>query len=189
VTSIETDRLVIRNFRAGDWPDLQEMILRYQASDMAQYDHEWPTSADEIKGVAEWFASGDSYLAVCLRTTGKLIGLISLNPQEQQAAPVFGLGYVFHEDHFGQGYATEGCRAVIDYAFGPLAADSVTSGTAAANHRSCRLLRRLGLRQTGRGTSSFQKTQDGDPIAFASLTFAITRDEWLALDVGETTHD
>ena len=181
--SIQTDRLTIRNFSADDWRDLQEVAVRYQASEMAQYDHPWPTSADEIKGIVEWFASGDSYLAVCLKSTGKIIGLITLNPKEQQTGTVFGLGYVFHEDHFGQWYATEGCRAVIDYAFGPLAADSMTSGTAEANHRSCRLLKRLGLRETGRGTGSFRQTEDGEPVEFVSLSFAIARDEWLAMDV------
>jgi ribosomal-protein-alanine N-acetyltransferase len=181
MTAIETDRLAIRNFHADDWPDLREMILQYQASAYAQYDHPWPTGTDEIKGVTEWFAEGDSYLAVCLKTTSKLIGFIALNPHEEQDDLEFGLGYVFNADYHGKGYATEGCRAVLDYAFGQLGADRVSTGTAAANHPSCRLLRRLGLRETGQGTASFRKTQDGKPIEFVSLSFAISRDEWLVL--------
>jgi RimJ/RimL family protein N-acetyltransferase len=180
MTALETDRLAIRNFHADDWCDLQEMILQYQASEYAQYDHQWPTSTDEIKGIAAWFAEGDSYLAVCLKTTGKLIGFIALNPHEEQDDVAFGLGYVFNADYHGKGYATEGCRAVLDYAFGRLGADRMSTGTAAANHPSCRLLRRLGLRETGQGKASFRKTQDGEPIEFVGLSFAISRDEWLA---------
>ena len=94
---IETDRLVIRNFRADDWPDLQEISARYKASEYAQYDQEWPTSANEIKGMVEWFAGDDRFLAVCLEPTRKVIGLISLNPEGQEGR-IFGLGYVFNSD-------------------------------------------------------------------------------------------
>jgi RimJ/RimL family protein N-acetyltransferase len=180
LTQLETDRLIIRNFHVDDWRDLHEMILQYQASEYAQYDHQWPTGMDEIKGITEWFAEGDSYLAVSLKTTGKLIGFIALNPHKEQDDVEFGLGYVFNADYHRRGYATEGCRAVLDYAFDQLGADRVSTGTAAANHPSCQLLRRLGLRETGQGTASFRETQDGEPIEFTSLSFAISRDEWLA---------
>jgi len=177
VIAIETDRLVIRNFEVNDWEDLHQMIVQYQASEVAKYDHPWPTSAEEIKGVAEWFASGDRFLAVCLKHTGEFIGFISLNPHEED--PEFGLGYVFNSDYWGQGYATEGCRAVMDYIFGQLGADRIATGTGAANERSCRLLRRLGMRKIDQSMGSFWKTPDGDPIEFLALSFAITRDEWL----------
>jgi ribosomal-protein-alanine N-acetyltransferase len=186
MTTIETARLVIRNFGVDDWHDLYEMVTQYQASEYAQYDHPWPTAADEIKGVAEWFASGERYLAVCLKTTGKLIGFICLNPGEKEASLVFNLGYVFHVDYRGQGYATEGCRAMLDHAFGELGADRVVTGTAAPNEPSCRLLQRLGMKETGRDTGSFRETEDGKPIEFQAISFAISREEWLALDRAST---
>ena len=34
----------------------------------------WPTGTAEIQGIVAWFARGDDYLAVCLKSTGKLIG-------------------------------------------------------------------------------------------------------------------
>ena len=57
----------------------------------------------------------------------------------------------------------------------------MTTGTAAANERSCRLLRRLGMREIGQSTGSFWKMPDGEPIEFLGLSFAVSRDEWLAL--------
>ena len=176
---IETSRLTIRNFRPEDWRDLHEMIVQYQASEVAQYDHKWPTSEDEVKGVAEWFAGGDTYLGVCLQETGKLIGLFALNPKEEQNSRTFGFGYVFHPGYRGKGYATEAGRAVLDYAFRLLAADGLSTGTAEANEPSCRLLGRLGFRESGRGTGSFREREDGEPIEFATLSFALSRDEWL----------
>ena len=80
---IETARLEIRNFCASDAPGLRETILAYQASAYAAYDHSWPNSLEEIKGVVEWFANGDGFLAVCLKTTGQFIGFIALNRGER----------------------------------------------------------------------------------------------------------
>jgi ribosomal-protein-alanine N-acetyltransferase len=179
MTSIETDRLVLRNFQADDWQDLLEVAAKYQASEYAKYDHNWPTDAEEIKGVVEWFATGDRFLAVCLKTTGKLVGLVSLNPKD---GGEYGFGYVFHTDYHGQGYATEACRAALDHVFGPLGAERVVTGTAEANEPSCRLLRRLGLKEIGQGKGSFRETAEGEPIEFVALSFAISREEWAALE-------
>ena len=184
--AIETDRLTIRNFQPDDWRDLQEMVVQYAASDVAQYDHQWPTSDKEIVGVTEWFASGDRFLAVCLKETGAFIGFISFGQGEGEDGLEYGLGYIFHPGYRGKGYATEGCQALIDRAFGELGAERVTSSTALANDRSCQLLRRLGMSETGRHTASFRKTQDGEPSEFVALSFALGRAEWLEHDPGST---
>ena len=176
---METDRLIIRNFSVDDWQDLQEMVIQYQASEYAIYDHKWPTSTEEIKGIVKWFADGDSYLAVCLKNTLKLIGFVSLNQKKKEGSLEFGLGYCFNFDYHGKGYATESCQALIDYAFDQLGADRIVTGTAAANHPSCQLLKRLGLKKTGESTGSFWNTPDGKPIKFLGFSFALLRDEWL----------
>jgi RimJ/RimL family protein N-acetyltransferase len=162
MVTIETDRLAIRNFGADDWQGLQEMIVKYQESEYARYDHEWPTATEEIKSAVEWFAGGDSYLAVCLKTTGKLIGFIAIGRREEREGRVHNLGYIFHPDYHGQGYAMEGCQAAMDYVFGQLAADGILTGTHPANEPSVTLLEKLGLKEIEQGE------------------FAISREEWLA---------
>lgn len=160
--SLETDRLLIRNFSSDDWQGLQELAIRYQASPWAQYEPPWPTSAEEVKGMANWFAGGDGFLAVCLKTTGKLIGLLALERREGMEGQVHNLGYVFHPDYYGQGYATEACRAGLAHVFGSLAADRILTGTHPANEPSVRLLKRLGLRPIDNGE------------------YVLSREEWLA---------
>jgi len=180
VIPLETERLVIRDFVGDDWRDLHEMILLYQASEYAMYDHKWPTSEKEIRGVTEWFASGDRFRAVYLKETAKLIGFISLNLKEEGEGKVYGFGYVFHTGYQGQGYATEACRAVLDHAFEPLAADRITTGTAKANLPSVRLLKKLGLRVVQERVGTSWKEQDGKPIEVVTLSLTMTRDEWQA---------
>jgi [ribosomal protein S5]-alanine N-acetyltransferase len=176
VSPIETDRLTLRNFRPDDWRDLHEMIVKYQASEYAKYDHAWPSSEAEIQGVAARFAGGDAYLAVCLRTSGKVIGFVCLNPTENPGE--LDLGYVFNANFHGKGYATEACRAALDRAFGELVAERIVTGTAAANVPSCRLLDRLGFVKTNEGWGSFQTTPDGKPIGFVGYEFEVTRNAW-----------
>lgn len=160
--TLETDRLIIRNFRPEDWQELQELAIEYRASKWAKYEDPWPTSEEEVKGMAAWFASGDGYLAACLKPTGKLIGLVAIERRKEQEGRVHNLGYVFHPSYHGQGYATESCRAAMEYMFDSLAAERILTGTHPDNEDSGKLLKRLGLKEIARGE------------------FALTKTEWLA---------
>jgi RimJ/RimL family protein N-acetyltransferase len=180
--SIETKRLIIRNFKVDDWRDLQELILQREASEYAPYDHTWPTSDEEIRDVAEWFASGDGFLATCLKSTGKLIGFIGLNENDNETCKAYGLGYGFNFDYHGKGYATEACRAILNYAFCEMNADLVNSGTAAKNEPSVRLLKRLGFEKVGEHTTSFRTDDQGEPIEFLGYSFELPRASWAHLE-------
>ena len=160
---LETDRLIIRNFRPDDWQELQELAIEYRASKWAKYEEPWPTSDEEVKGMATWFAGGDGYLATCLKSTGKLIGLVAIDRRNEQAEHVHNLGYVFHPGYHGQGYATEACHAAMAHVFGSLAADSILTGTNPENAESIRLLKKLGLKEVTRGE------------------FALSKEEWATL--------
>jgi RimJ/RimL family protein N-acetyltransferase len=173
--AIETDRLVIRNFKGDDSEALRKMIVQYEASEYAAYDEQWPTSAEKIKGVTEWFASGDNFLAVCLKDTSQFIGFVALNPEEGNE---YNLGYVFDSDYHGHGYATEACQAILDRAFDQLQALKVISGTASVNRNSCRLLERLGFQKTGERITSFKTGEDGKPIEFLGYLYTISNEAW-----------
>ena len=173
----ETERLVIRNFQSGDWQALHKMIHQYESSGLAIYDRQWPASPEEIQRIVEWFASKDGYLAVCLKDTGRFIGLVSL-VREKDDSRDYDLGYLFDFNYHGKGYATEACRAVVDHAFCRLQAERVVTGTAAVNQASCRLLARLGFLKTSETRCSFRNTPDGNPIEFLGYHYALSRDGW-----------
>lgn len=182
MVTLETARLLIRNFRATDWEALYEIITQYEQSEFAAYDQSWPTAPEKIREVTDWFASGDSYLAVCLKGTDRCIGFVALNHEPKREPEgeslTFNLGYIFNFDYHGQGYATEACRAMLDYAFHARQAQQIVSGTAAANRASCQLLARLGFRKIAESTGSFRNAPDGTPIEFVGYSFALTRDQW-----------
>ena len=164
--TLVTDRLVIRNFLASDADALYALIDQYEDSAYALYDHQWPTSLVEIVGVNEWFARGDSYLAVDIRSTSHFIGFVALDPLPGDGTQVFNLGYIFDAGFHHQGYAMEACQAVLDYAFGSLAARQVVSNTASVNRPSCQLLECLGFHKTAEAPASLRSTVEGRPIEF-----------------------
>jgi [ribosomal protein S5]-alanine N-acetyltransferase len=164
MVAIETDRLIIRNFTSLDWPDFQELIIRYQASESARFEDPWPTSENDIKAIIQWFAAGEEYLAVCLKATRKLLGFIAIDRRKEKGERIHNLGYVFDPLEQGNGYATEGCLAVMRFVFSELGAAAIVTGTNLANEPSVRLLERLGLRAIGQGE------------------FMISREEWMALN-------
>ena len=47
--------------------------------------------------------------------------------------------------HWGQGFATEGAKAVLDYAFRKLKIPEIVSFTAAGNAKSIRVMQKIGL--------------------------------------------
>ena len=173
--NINTDRLVIRNFLINDWKALLEIVIDKEESEYAMYDYQFPTSEHEVKGIAEWFSKGNSFLAVQLLTNRKVIGYISLNGENDFERD---FGYCFNSRYHGQGYATELCSAVINYAFNVLKISKITSGTATINLPSCRLLNRLGFVKIGESITSFRKTLEGTPIEFMGSLYLLEKDNW-----------
>jgi RimJ/RimL family protein N-acetyltransferase len=57
------------------------------------------------------------------------------------------IGYVFHPNYGGQGFATEAVRALLDIAFGTYRLHRVTARIDARNLVSLRLAERVGMRQ------------------------------------------
>lgn len=60
-------------------------------------------------------------------------------------APAVEIGWRLAHAHWGHGYATEGARACVDFAFRELKLPGIVSYTTPVNKRSRRLMERLGM--------------------------------------------
>ena len=176
--AIETERLVVRNFCPDDWIALHEIIRQYQATEYADYDHEWPSAPEELRRITEWFAGQDSFVAVCRRETGDVIGLVTIKPDDSGSRSCFNLGFIFDRRIQGRGYACEAGQAVLGLAFAEWGAEKVVSGTARANCRAVKLLERLGFDGVAESQVAFRNRPDGTPIVFAGVTYVLTREDW-----------
>jgi RimJ/RimL family protein N-acetyltransferase len=86
------------------------------------------------------------------------------------------IGYVFHPDHSGRGFATEAVRALLHIAFGTYRLHRVTARIDARNLASLRLAERVGMRQEAHLVENeWFKGAWSDEIDYAMLSR-----EWLS---------
>jgi len=69
------------------------------------------------------YPTGTGLLGITLKENGQLIGDCGPGWQDIEGVRELEIGYHVHRNHQRQGYATEGARAVLAYAFTTLACD------------------------------------------------------------------
>ena len=176
---IETERLLIRNFTPEDWKDLLEISQKYEKTEMAKYDQQFPQTEEDMKHIVNWIAKGDGFAAVVLRENPKVIGLLQFQRRgEIKKEIVHGFGYVFNSDYQGNGFATEASKEILNFVFKEFKAKRIVAGTAAVNTKSCKLLERLGFREIKRKKASFRKDSKGNPIEFIASEYELKQDDW-----------
>ena len=148
---LQTERLLLRPFTTGD---LDALLAIQSRDDVTRYLYWDPRTAAEVREVLDRkvrstaiVAEGDNLsLAAVLRESGQLIGDCSLrwlSAEHRQAE----IGFIFHPDHHGQGYATEAAAALLALAFDGLRVHRVIGRLEARNTASARVLERLGMRK------------------------------------------
>jgi RimJ/RimL family protein N-acetyltransferase len=85
----------------------------------------------------------EAHFAITLDRT--LIGVCGLDPRQDGPE----IGYWLGVDYWGQGYATEAARALIDHAFGELGHEALQAGARVSNPASRRVLEKCGFQWTG----------------------------------------
>jgi [ribosomal protein S5]-alanine N-acetyltransferase len=144
---LETPRLILHEFSESDIPELVPLIgAREIAATTLRIPHPY-----EEKHAREFFASAtkenELRLGIRLRSTGRLCGGIGLHPEAEQ--PEAELGYWIGVPFWGNGYATEAARAVIEYGFKQLEIERIFASHFKGNDRSGRVLQKIGMRHEG----------------------------------------
>lgn len=168
---LKTDRLTIRRIAEDDWKSLQRIWKDFSSSEYAQYDKPHDTDAEAVRArIGKWakFKSSTEHMffAICLDDI--LIGYIAFNIRESSHE----IGYCFHSDYHGFGYAKESHIALFDY-LRTLGITKFTAGTALNNHPSVALLKSLGFVMTGTENVSFYIDAQENDIIFEGGIFEL----------------
>lgn len=169
---IETERLLLRPWREGDWVRLHrtygdEEVMRWLASpgvDVA-------TTAFAVGRMSmHWTLQGYGMFATEVRSTGELVGRVGLmfHPDWPLDGPKVEVGWTLQRSAWGNGYATEGATASLRFGFDELGLPTIFSMTRPDNARSRAVMERCGL--TYRGDIEFHGVQQ--------VHYAIDRGEW-----------
>lgn len=175
--NIVTDRLLIRQFEQSDWQDLYEYLPDKEVVKFEPYDI---YSEDQAKEEAIRRSNDDFFYAVCLKENEKLIGNLYLGKGDFDT---WELGYVFNRKYQNQGYATEGAKGLLDYAFAHLEARRIIAMCSSKNEHSWKLLERLHMRREGLLLQNiyFKTDNSGQPIWFDTYEYAMLKSEWCNL--------
>lgn len=170
---LETNRLVLREMTDADFDALYRVLAD---SDIMQH---YPYTFDD-KRVRGWIAKnqeryqtfGFGLWAVCLKTTGEMIGDCGLTMQliHQRIRPE--IGYHIRKDCQRNGYAGEAARAVRDWTFAHTPFNTIYSYMKGGNIPSCKTAAAYGCRQVD------EYPDDENEM---TKVFAITREEWKQL--------
>lgn len=150
-TRIDTDRLLLRVPQLGDFERYAQMLgdeeaARYIGGHLARA-AAWRRF---LQMPGAWVLQGFAMFSVVEKATGRWIG--QAGPWKPEGWPGNEVGWSFHPDAWGRGYAAEAATAAIDWTFANLGWDRVIHCIDPDNVPSQKLAARLGSRNLGRVT-------------------------------------
>ena len=169
---IETERLVLRPWRDGDWHGLHRTygdaeVMGWIGAGAADL----PATAAAVGRMSmHWRLLGYGMFAVEERTSGEIVGRVGLmfHPDWPLDGPKVEVGWTLERSAWGNGYATEGARASLAFGFTVLDLPQIFSMTRPGNVRSRGVMERCGL--TKRAELDFQ--------GWHQVHYAIDRHDW-----------
>lgn len=97
-----------------------------------------------LKNWQEHYKQNECYWGVFLKENNELIGTVYLY-DENAGAEVGFISYCFGSKFWGNGYATETVKVVLQYGFNDIGYNNITTFVAKSNIRSQNVLSRLGF--------------------------------------------
>ncbi len=150
--SIQTDRLLLRPFRASDAADVQRLAGEREVAATAldiPHPMELWMAEEWIRICQQGRRRGDFYcFAIVAREDKALVGSIGLViSKEHERAE---LGYWVGKPYWNCGYCTEAARAIIEYGFKQLGLNRIHSNHFLGNPASGRIMQKCGMKYEGR---------------------------------------
>ena len=148
---LQTERLLLREWKESDWPPFAQLnaspdVMRYFPATLTE--PESNAMADRLSALV--LEQGWGFWAVELCKSKRFIGFVGLH-RPTYKLPVSScveIGWRLAKANWGNGYATEAARRVLDFAFKELKLAQVYSFTTVTNQKSKAVMRRLHLVDT-----------------------------------------
>jgi aminoglycoside 6'-N-acetyltransferase len=181
-TRMETERLYLRCYQAGDGPWYYAMSQKNKPH-LARYESGNPVMTINTEQDAEivvrnfaaaWVARNAFFLGAFRRDTHEFVAQIYIGPANWDL-PEFEIGYFVDVEHEGQGYVTEAAGAALRFVFEHLEAHRVRLECDDTNARSYRVAERCGMVREGHIREN-KKNPDGS--ISGTLHYGILRSEF-----------
>ena len=148
IPALRTERLVLREPALADAP----AVLVFRGDPRVQRFNDEPlrdaAAAEAFIRFLRADSASDARRHWAITADEEVVGLIGLHTGQHHHRRAE-LGYDMAISRWGQGIASEAARTVIDYGFTEMKLHRIQAHTIADNHRSVRLLERLGFHREG----------------------------------------
>lgn len=139
---IETNRMVIRDFHVNDVNDMYDIL----GDDETMRNCEPAYTMEKTTEFLQKFCiDKKGAVAAVEEETNKVIGYILFHKFEED---MYEMGWIFNREFWGQGYAFEACKAMIDYAFDSMNVHKIFAETI-DEIKSVHLMKKLGMKLEG----------------------------------------
>ena len=143
-----SQRLGFRNWNESDLPlmaaiNADERVMRYFPAQQTTEQ----TAAFIARQQAQYRRRGFCYFAVDRVEDGQFIGFIGLSEQHYEAdfTPCVDIGWRLHTAYWGNGYATEGAKACLEYGFEWCGLETIYAVCPVVNRASEQVMVRAGM--------------------------------------------
>jgi [ribosomal protein S5]-alanine N-acetyltransferase len=155
-TVLQTPRLLLRELGPDDLEALyaitgSALVMRF-VGDLKPYGIE-KTRAMIDAMIERYRAPGFGEYAIVHRDTGQFMGFGGYEVPPGRVH--VDISYIFAEEYWGQGYATELAAALVDHGFETLGFTSLGAGFDPENHASMRVASKVGFRFDSTGLDEF----------------------------------
>ena len=148
---IQTDRLILRQFKQEDLKDFFEYASVEGVGEMAGWRHH--ESIEKTQEILNDFIKEDKTFAIVLKENNKVIGSLGIEKygMEHALTEFYNyqgreIGYVLSKTYWNKGLMSEAVKAIINYLFNDLDLDFLTCGYYDFNIQSKRVQEKCGFR-------------------------------------------
>ena len=179
---LSSERLTIRYFVPEDGEDLYDYLSR---EEVVRFEPYRVFTREMAMDEARRRAGQECFLAVCLKNREglreKVIGNLYFERQEAADIALWELGYVFHLQYQGMGYAEEACKTLLAHAFSEMDVHRVEAKCNPDNSPSWRLLEKLGFRREGHLIQNvyFWCDDSGAPIWQDTYEYGLLKEDFI----------
>lgn len=168
---LETERLLLRNYKEEDFSDIMEYFSNEEVS---RYEDFYPMSENQVKKIiAEWKNMDNRFVAE-LKECHKVVGSVGYWIDEDGHHCI---DYDFNPEFGGNGYATEACEALLHYLFHTKEISEVYGDCDVRNEASWKLLERLGFERMQKlDNQSYKNDANGQPIIIQTYLYRCKND-------------
>lgn len=145
--TLETPRLLLRNFQPGD----EEDCFAFFSDAESCLNNGFPpfeTMDEEYALLMERYAAQKNRYMVVLKGANRVIGTVALS-ESKDGSGALELGYIISPQECRKGYCTEALQAVMEYCFTEADIPTLTAGVFPDNPASVAVLKKLGFHPSG----------------------------------------